>query len=131
MAEIIIIDTKYPQETKTIQVAPEDKINQECLIGRDSRCCIVLNDKLASRTHGKIAFRNGRHFYCDLGSRNGSKINNKNVKVNQEYLLESSDTIALGNHLLWVKAIAEEETTLAVQLTTPTQYMPLATIDRA
>lgn len=131
MAEIIIIDTRNPQETKTIQVAPEDKINQECLIGRDSRCCIVLNDKLASRTHGKIVFRHGNHFYCDLGSRNGSKINNRNVQVNQEYLLEPSDTIALGNHLLWVKAIAEEETALAVQFPTPAQYMPLATIDRA
>ncbi|PSB07747.1 hypothetical protein C7B62_18985 [Pleurocapsa sp. CCALA 161] len=131
MTEIIIIDTRNPQETKTIQVAPENKINQECLIGRDSRCCIVLNDKLASRTHGKIAFRHGSYFYCDLGSRNGSKINNKNVQVNQEYLLEPSDTIALGNHLLWVKAIAEEETAFAVQLTTPAQYMPLATIDTA
>lgn len=131
MPEIIIIDTRNPQETKTIQLAPEDQLNQECLVGRDDRCCIVLEDSLASRTHGKIAFRNGNYFYCDLGSRNGSKINNENAQLNQEYLLKSSDTIALGNHLLWVKAIEGEETDFAPQLLIPEQYMPLAGMDTA
>jgi glycine betaine catabolism B len=129
MPEIIIIDTRNPQETKTIQLSPEDYLNQECLIGRDSRCGIVLNDNLASRTHGKIVFRNGSHFYCDLGSRNGSRINNENAQLNQEYLLKPSDTIALGNHLLWVKAIAEEPTTFVPERLTPEQYMPLAMVD--
>lgn len=131
MPEIIIIDTRNPQETKTIQLSPEEQLNQECLIGRDSRSCIVLNDNLASRTHGKIAFRNGSHFYCDLGSRNGSKINNENVEINREYLLKPSDTIALGNHLLWVKAIAGEKITSSPQFLNPEQYMPLATMDIA
>ena len=129
MPEIIIIDTRNPQETKTIQLAPEDQLNQECLVGRDSRCCIVLEDNLASRTHGKIAFRNGSYFYCDLGSRNGSKVNNEDAQLNQEYQLKPSDTIALGNHLLWVKEIAGQETEFAPQFLTPEQYMPLATID--
>ena len=131
MPEIIIIDTRNPQETKTIQLVPEDRLNQECLIGRDNRCCIVLEDNLTSRTHGKIAFRNGSYFYCDLGSRNGSKINNEDAQLNQEYQLKTSDTIALGNHLLWVKAIAEEETKVDPRSFTPEKYMPLATIDPA
>ena len=132
MPEIIIIDTRNPQETKTIQLAPEERLNQECLVGRDDRCCVVLNDTLASRTHGKIAFRNGSYFYSDLGSRNGSKINNEDAQLNQEYLLKPSDTIALGNHLLWVKAIAGEETDFASpQLLSPEQYMPLAAMDSA
>jgi glycine betaine catabolism B len=132
MPEIILIDTRNPQETQTIQLTPEDQLNQECLIGRDPRCCIVLKDNLASRTHGKIAFRNGSHFYSDLGSRNGSKINNVDAQINQEYLLKPSDTIALGNHLLWVKAIAgEETTTVAPRFLTPEQYMPLGRMDTA
>lgn len=130
MPEIIIMDTRKPQETKTIQLAPENQLNQECLLGRDERCCIVLNDTLASRTHGKIAFRNGNYYYSDLGSRNGTKINNEDAQLNQEYLLKPSDTIALGNHLLWVKAIAgEEEPT--TQFLIPEQYMPLASLDTA
>jgi glycine betaine catabolism B len=132
MPEIIIIDTRNPQETQAIQLTPEGQLNQECLIGRDPRCYIVLKDNLASRTHGKIAFRNGNHFYSDLGSRNGSKINNVDAQINQEYLLKPSDTITLGNHLLWVKAIAgEETTTVAPQSLTPEVYMPLATLDIA
>ncbi|MGL5078972.1 MAG: FHA domain-containing protein, partial [Waterburya sp.] len=71
MPEIIIIDTRKPQETKGIMLEPESQFNQECLLGRDERCCIVLDDTLASRTHGKIAFRNGSYYFCDLGSKNG------------------------------------------------------------
>ena len=131
MPEIIVMDTRKPQETKTIQLAPEDQLNQECLIGRDHRCCIVLDDSLASRTHGKIAFRNGSYYYCDLGSRNGSKINNGDAQLNQEYLLKSSDTISVGNHVLLVKAIAGEITQVDPQSLTPDRYMPLAAIDTA
>lgn len=128
MPEIIIIDTRKPQETKTVQLNPENQLNQECLVGRDERCCIVLNDTLASRTHGKIAFRNGNYYYSDLGSRNGTKINNEDAQLNQEYLLKPSDTIALGNHLLWIKAIIGVEADVSQSLT-PEQYMPLAAID--
>ena len=131
MPEIIIIDTRKPQETKTVQLIPEQQLNQECLLGRDDRCCIVLNDTLASRTHGKIAFRNGNYYYSDLGSRNGTKINNEDAQLNQEYLLKPSDTIALGNHLLWVKAIAGEGAFTETLSLKPEQYMPLAALDTA
>ena len=132
MLEIIIVNTRNPQKTQTVELAPEDQLNQECSLGRDERCCIVLNDTLASRTHGKIAFRNGSYFYSDIGSRNGSKINNEDARIDREYLLKSSDTIALGDHLLWIKAIATEETDFVVpQLSTPEEYMPLATMDIA
>ncbi len=132
MPEIIIIDTRKPQETKTVNLTPEKQLNQECLLGRDERCCIVLNDTMTSRIHGKIAFRNGNYFYSDLGSRNGTRINNETAKVNQEYPLKPSDSIAIGNHLLWIKEIAGMDfPTIASQSPTPSQYMPLATIDPA
>ncbi|WP_019505500.1 FAD-binding oxidoreductase [Pleurocapsa sp. PCC 7319] len=130
MPEIILIDTRKPQETKSILLTPENQLNQESLLGRDGRSCIVLDDSMASRTHGKIAFRNGSYYYSDLGSRNGSKINNLDIKRNQEYLLKSLDTITVGRHLLWVKAINNgQETPTVLQSLTPDQYMPLATID--
>ena len=129
MPEIIIIDTRKPQETQTILLDPERQPNQEYLIGRDERCYVVLQDSLTSRIHGKIAFRNGNYYYFDLGSRNGSKVNNVNAELDREYLLKPSDTIAMGNHLLWVKAIAPENPSAAPQALTPSQYMPLATMD--
>jgi ferredoxin-NADP reductase/ferredoxin len=129
MPEIIIIDTRKPQETKAIILTPENQLNQECLLGRDERCSIVLNDSLASRTHGKIAFRKGSYYFSDLGSKNGSKINNQDAQLNQEYLLKPSDTITIGNHLLWIKAIAGMQVAAPPQSLAPSQYMPLANID--
>jgi len=129
MPEIIIIDTRKPQETKSVLLVPEQQLNQECLIGRDDRCCIVLQDSLTSRTHGKITFREGNYYYSDLGSRNGSKVNNIDTQLNQEYLLKPSDTIAMGNHLLWIKAIARKKSSAASPTLTPSHYMPLAVID--
>ena len=129
MPQIIIIDTRKPQETRSVLLAPENQLNQECLLGRDERCCVVLDDTLASRTHGKIAYRNGDYYYCDLGSRNGSKLNNVDAQLNQEYKLKPSDTISLGNHLLWIQSIGNKVAFAASEPMTPEQYMPLATID--
>ncbi len=129
MPEIIIIDTRKPQETKSILIAPQKQPNQECFLGREDICCIALDDSLASRIHGKIAYRDGKYYYTDLGSKNGSKVNNINAQPDREYLLKPSDTIALGNHLLWVKAIAKMEVAAPPQPMTPRQYMPLATVD--
>ncbi len=130
MPEIIVINPKQPETNHTVTITPEKQLNQECLLGRDERCCIVLNDSMVSRMHGKIALRNGNYYYCDLGSRNGSKVNNEIAKANQEYLLKPSDTIAVGNFLLWIKTIAGENSTVASPSElTSSQYMPLATID--
>jgi ferredoxin-NADP reductase/ferredoxin len=130
MPEVIIIDTKRPEVTKTISLTPEQQLNQECLLGRDERCCIVLADSLVSRVHGKIFYRNGNYYYTDLGSRNGSRLNNEIVKPNQDYLLNTSDTISLGYHLLWVKSTKlGEENSLKKKSLQPEEYMTLATID--
>lgn len=129
MPEIIVIDTRKPQEIKTVRLNPETQLNRECLVGRDERCCIVLEDTRISRIHGKIAFRNNSYYFSDLGSRNGSRINNEIAKADREYHLKPSDTIALGNHLLWVKAIAGLTVPAPDESQTPSQYMPLAAID--
>ncbi len=130
MPEIVLINTQKPQETKTVSLEPEKGLNQECLLGRDERCAVVLNDSMISRIHGKIFVRNGNYYYNDLGSRNGSKINNEVVKLNQDYVLKPSDTLALGYHLLWIQSIGgvEAEPTAASALT-PQDYMPVALIE--
>ena len=105
MPEIIVIDTKHPEQSKTINVFWEKHVTEEWIIGRDTGCRIVLNDSLVSRRHGKFILRHNHFYYCDLDSRNGSKINNKITKPHQEYLLKPLDTVILGNHLLCIKAI--------------------------
>ena len=106
MPEIIVFNLKKPQERKILKISPHKQRNQECFLGRSDRCSIVLDDVMISRLHGKIAFGNGTYYYRDLGSRNGSRINNQRVKINQNYPLKSSDTIAVGNYLLLIKGIS-------------------------
>ena len=129
MPEIVLINTQKPQTTRTVSVEPEKGLNQECLLGRDERCAVVLDDSMISRIHGKIFFRNGNYYYNDLGARNGSRLNNEVVKLNQDYLLKPSDTIAIGYHLLWIQSIGgiEAEPSAAISLT-PQQYMPVAMV---
>ncbi len=129
MPKILLINTQKLQETTTVSVEPEKGLNQECLLGRDERCCLVLDDSKISRIHGKIFFRNGNYYYNDLGSRNGTRLNNEVVKLNQDYLLKPSDTLALGDHLLWIQSIGAKEAKLNYAISpTPQEYMPVAMI---
>jgi ferredoxin-NADP reductase len=128
MPEIIIVNSKQPQKITTVYITPEKMLNQECFIGRDERCCIVLQDSLVSRIHGKISFENGNYYYTDLRSRNGSRLNNELIKTNRKYPLKSSDSLNLGYHLLWLKSVSEIQTA-TIHRSTPREYMPLATIE--
>lgn len=110
MPEIIIVNSKQPQKITTIYITPEKILARECLIGRDESCCIVLPDSLVSRIHGKIIFQKGSYYYNDLGSRNGSRLNNQLLKINQNYPLNPSDALNLGSHLLWIKSVSEIKT---------------------
>ena len=132
MLEIILIDTKHPPNTETITIDPQQVLNQECFIGRDERCCIVLNDTMVSRIHGKIAYHQGDYFYTDLGSRNGSLLNNETITVNQSYPIKASDTLGLGNYLVWIKEIENvPDQQSEIKTLSPQEYMPLADINPA
>ena len=129
MPKIVLINTQKLQETTTVSLEPEKRLNQECLLGRDERCDVVLDDSTISRIHGMIFFRNGNYYYKDLGSRNGSRLNNEVVKLNQDYLLQPCDTLSLGYYLLWIQSICDIEAkpSSAISLT-PQEYMPVAMI---
>lgn len=130
MIEIILINTKHPTETTTISIKPKEVLNQECFIGRDKRCCMALNDVMVSRIHGKIAYHQGIYYYADLGSSNGSLLNNKTIKVNQNYPLKPLDTLTLGNHLVCIKEIKgiQAQQPQTQKYITPQEYMPLINV---
>lgn len=70
-------------------------------IGRTDDNFILLSDASISRNHGLIR-REGEHYYVsDLGSSNGTKLNNKPVK--QPMILKDHDQIKFGNvHFIFV-----------------------------
>ena len=92
---------EFYQET----LAPKSGRQNECLIGRHPSCDLILNSPDVSRVHGRVLFRNGRCYFADLGSSDGSRINNEEVQVNRPYLLKLDDSVRIGSFVLLVEGI--------------------------
>ncbi|MDF5713781.1 MAG: FHA domain-containing protein [Rhizonema sp. NSF051] len=73
-----------------------------CLVGRSPDCDIVLDSPDISRVHGKFFQQNGDIYYTDIGSKNGSKVNDEITELNQNYLLNSGDVIEAGEFVITI-----------------------------
>lgn len=71
----------------------------DMLIGRSSKCDLVLGDPTVSRRHVQLFFREGRWILLDLASRNGTYING--VRVRRSELLPG-DVLSVANEELQV-----------------------------
>jgi hypothetical protein len=65
------------------------------LIGRDEKCEVHIPSAYVSRQHARIDVRDDGVFLVDLGSRNGSLLNN--VRVEQSAPLRAGDVIGIGD----------------------------------
>jgi sigma-B regulation protein RsbU (phosphoserine phosphatase) len=63
-------------------------------VGRDEDNDISIRDTMLSRHHAEIRERNGQFYVVDLGSRNGTYVNNDRIRG--ERLLGDGDVVALG-----------------------------------
>jgi putative nucleotidyltransferase with HDIG domain len=93
-----------PQKGKIIPVLG----TQPIVIGREPSCQLQIVDRGVSREHAQI-FRVGELvFIRDLGSRNGSFVNEEKV---QEELLREGDTVRVGNTQLVFESrrVAQEQ----------------------
>lgn len=104
MLKIKLFNYQTGEFQETI-LTPETTAQGECLIGRASNCDLVLDSPEVSRVHGRIKSQQDAYHYTDLGSANGSQINNQEVQVNQSYGLKVNDLIRIGDFLLLVEAI--------------------------
>jgi diguanylate cyclase (GGDEF)-like protein len=66
-------------------------------IGRSSRADLPIDQESISRHHARITFENGRHYIEDLGSTNGTFVNDLNSK---KCPLKDGDQIKLGRSIL-------------------------------
>lgn len=66
-------------------------------IGRESTNDIVLDRDSVSRRHARIALRNGERVLVDLGSTNGTYVNDRQI---EEHRLGSGDQLKVGNSIL-------------------------------
>jgi len=68
---------------------------ERLVIGRGSRCDVVVTDPCASRRHAELLLSDQQWLISDLGSRNGTLVNGR--RVGQEQVLRSGDTIAIAS----------------------------------
>jgi len=68
----------------------------ETTLGRSARNDIRFDDSTMSREHAKIVEENGHFRLIDLGSANGTRVNNRIVR--QTVLLEQDDVVQLGDN---------------------------------
>jgi ferredoxin-NADP reductase/pSer/pThr/pTyr-binding forkhead associated (FHA) protein len=106
MLKLRIFNTKIPLELESVQISPETSKKIDFLIGRAPHCDVLLSSSTVSREHGKISFKNDQYHFTDLGSTNGSQINNIAHESPQSVCLSVNDTIQLGDFTLLVEKIA-------------------------
>jgi signal transduction histidine kinase/pSer/pThr/pTyr-binding forkhead associated (FHA) protein len=76
------------------------------LIGRDSSNAITLPDRHVSRKHASITSHGTEYFIEDLGSRNGTLVNDHPV---QRQVLKPGDEIKVGSTVLELTSFVEKE----------------------
>ncbi len=92
---------EFQQKTLTPETHPQGK----CVIGRTEECDVILISPDASRLHGSIKFQNNQYHYTDLGSANGSRLNNQALKPHQSFPLKPEDLVGIGDFVLLIAAI--------------------------
>lgn len=102
---------------------PGKIFNLQCgnnIIGRDSLCEVVLNSETVSRRHAnlKVNYDKKKFTVIDLGSANGVLIKPSTVIRKGKKSLKSGDEIQIGEILLKLLAIDQDEAlqTMAVDV---------------
>lgn len=70
---------------------------EKILIGRSKNCGIILPLPRVSGKHAEIYVRNENYFIKDLGSLNGTKLNEETLNAFQSYELHSGDVITISD----------------------------------
>ena len=89
----LIVSLSENEEDQVIELNDRDL----WVIGRDPSSDICIEDVNISRNHFKITKKDLNFFIEDLGSSNGTSINNKLIKPKEEIALNSGDVISILN----------------------------------
>jgi hypothetical protein len=89
--------------------------NDEALVGRSSACTIVINDPRVSRRHARFYVERSQLVVEDLGSRNGTIVND--VTIRQAIVLSHHDVVCIGGGEIRVEAAFDSGARAAVAIT--------------
>ncbi len=71
-----------------------------CKLGRSPHCFVVLPARRVSREHAEVWVKRGELLIRDLGSRNGTHVNGR--QIHDAYTLREGDVIEIGDERLEV-----------------------------
>ncbi len=90
-----MVNTMLNVTLKSVDDGAEFKINEGlCIVGRDSSCDIVLGFGYPSREHAQFIQSGGQLLLKDLGSTNGTFVNNQ--RIYKATAVRSGDVIKFG-----------------------------------
>ena len=99
-------------------------MQKECLLGRHSSCDLVLDSAEVSRIHGRIWCQDGQCFYIDLGSTDGSQIDEQEIGINQVYPLKQNNLLRIGGFVLTIAEMSTDENSSQRQPTAEQMAVP-------
>lgn len=102
----------------------------EIIIGRGEDCDIVVDDRQVSRQHTKITQKNNQYHLIDLGSKNGTYVNNEQMAIDQTHLLMDGDQIGIALSTKFVFVDAGATTPLVVENATQPEVKMALTAKR-
>ena len=99
-----VAPVKQPARAHLVVVAPEEQrgrayeLLDELTVGRAAGCHIALDDRFVSQLHARMFRRDEQSFIEDLGSTNGTFLNDE--KVTSPALLTKGDLVRIGNFVM-------------------------------
>ncbi len=89
-AQLVVIQGRAQQGTMELET---DRL----CIGRQKENDLVLESDRVSRRHAKVLREHGEYFIEDLGSFNGTLVNNRKLTPNQKRKLRHKDVLQLSD----------------------------------
>jgi methylglyoxal synthase len=111
-------------EIKEFDLAAAIRVQGECIVGRSPDVGLILDSEDVSRQHGKFFMRDGKYCFCDLGSSNGSVIDDRIIEANQPHILTTGDAVHIGDFVLLVEEPQQELAQTVVKVIDPWMFKP-------
>ncbi|MGB6300584.1 MAG: FHA domain-containing protein [Rivularia sp. (in: cyanobacteria)] len=111
-------------ELEEIDLSSTTRRGAECIIGRSPDSDIVLESNDVSRHHGKFFYHSGNYYFSDLGSKNGTILNGKQLEHSHSQILKNGDVIRIGDFALMMEediAVSEQSETV-VRIINPSMF---------
>lgn len=90
-SRLVVIDSSIPD----LQYGDSFIIDRDMVLGRGGGCNIVIKDTFASNQHARVFMRKGQYWLEDMGSTNGTFVNE--VQVKQPVVLADGDRLRVGS----------------------------------